>query len=240
MADLETSFSGGSIRGTVRDGFGNVDKVTDIEGVQGTLRNDRFTGSRADNLFFGGEGRDSYDGQGGSDTLDFRAYFDSAPPGGIQVNLGRTDDQVVDDGFGNSERALRIENVIGTNQADTIRGNAAANGIEGRRGKDVLSGGAGADTFVWRMEAELGQNDRITDFGAADRLSFEIDGFRGMTENLVLVNGTMPNSTAGTFLFDAARDTLFWDRNGTVTGGRTAVVTLVGVGALTDANFDLG
>lgn len=243
VADLETSVSGGSIRGTIRDGFGQVDTVSDIERVVGTRFRDSFVGSSVDNQFRGGEGRDTYDGQGGQDMLNFDDWFADEEPGGIRVDLALASGQIVDDGFGNTETALSIEEIKGTARADSIAGNASDNYFEGAGGADTMRGRGGSDTFSWIEQEELGEGDRITDFAAtgsqADRLAFETENFENMTGTLRLVNGTAATTTAGTFLFVNATDQLIWDSNGTGAGGREVVVVLTGVSALSAANFDL-
>ncbi len=73
LVNLETSYLNGSIRGTIRDGFGNIDTVIDIERVVGTRYNDTFNGSRMNNQFSGGEGRDTYNGGDGFELHQLRA-----------------------------------------------------------------------------------------------------------------------------------------------------------------------
>lgn len=243
VADLETSVAGGSIRGTIRDGFGNVDRVIDIERVVGTRFNDSFTGSRVDNQFRGGEGRDTYNGDAGFDTLIFDDWFVEAEPDGIRVNLGLATGQILDDGFGNVETALGIEGINGTAQADVIAGNAAGNYFEGAGGGDIMTGRGGSDVFVWVEQDELGDGDRVTDFTAAgpqaDRLAFEVENFAGMSTTLRLVNGTAATTGFGTFLFVNATDQLIWDSNGNGAGGQAVVAVLNNVNALSAASFEL-
>lgn len=67
--------------GTIRDGFGSVDKVKSIENVVGTEFGDRFRDNNADNRFEGREGDDTFvftrgndraTGGAGADTFIFR------------------------------------------------------------------------------------------------------------------------------------------------------------------------
>ena len=239
--DLETSFTGGSVRGTIRDGFGNTDTVIDIERVEGTRFNDVFVGSRFDNVFAGGEGRDSYDGDGGSDIVRLGASFADDTQTGVEVNLGLTTGQIINDGFGNSEDALRIENLAGTHLADKLRGNAGANYLEGGQGADSLTGAAGADEFYWDGMYEVDAIDRITDFDSTgadmDHLSFNAGGFAGMTSTVVLVNGNAATAAVGTFVFRAANNTLYWDEDGTGSTAMVAIAVLNNVTALTVDSF---
>ena len=241
--NLETSFVNGSIRGSIRDGFGNIDTVIDIEQVEGTRFGDSFIGSRAGNVFWGGEGQDTYNGRGGFDILEFDRWFGDNDPVGVVVDLSLATGQIINDGFGNTETALSIEEVDGTDGTDVLRSGAGGTLLEGRDGADILTGRGGRDTFIWNDMSETGDGDRVTDFVAtgpsADWLAFEIEGFVGMTDTLRLVNGTNATTNQGTFLFNAATDTLVWDSNGTGAGGRTVVAILTNVASLSAANFQL-
>jgi serralysin len=246
VVDLQTSVVNGSIHGTVRDGFGNVDTTYDIERVSGTRFADVFIGSSERNVFWGGEGRDYFDGAGGaSDTLRFARSFGGVDIGGVVINLTLSTGQIRNDGFGNIETALRIEEWSLTSTSDVFRGNIAANYVEGLEGADLFTGGGGNDTFVWAGDFDIQQRDRVTDFtasGAAaniDVLSFETGGFQGMTGTLRLVNGTQATFNGGQFVYNAANDTLFWDRDGTGSAAPVAVVKLDNVASLSAANFEL-
>jgi Ca2+-binding RTX toxin-like protein len=65
--------------------------------------------------------------------------------------------------------------------ADIVDGGNGDDIIAGRYGNDVLTGGNGADTFVFQRYDGV---DRITDFEAGDKISFEdfarITSFKGM------------------------------------------------------------
>ncbi len=242
VVDLETSTGGGNIYGRIRDGFGNIDKTINIESVGGTRYNDVFVGSSADNTFAGGEGRDNYDGQGGSDLLRLDWDFVNGSTGS-NVDLTRATGQILDDGFGNVENAISIENIRGSHAADRIKGSAGVNILEGNGGQDTLTGAGGADTFVWRGDWEFGQGDVISDFSAAaganqDVLQFHMSDF-GASTTLHLVNGTAATQAVGTFIFNTTNDVLYWDADGTGSAASVAVVTLTGVASLSAANFDL-
>lgn len=239
VVDLEKTFANGSIRGTIRDGFGHVDTVIDIERVGGTIFNDVFVGSRAGNQFRGGEGRDSYDGGGEFDIVDLGRGW-RGDPGGARIDLTRGSGQIIDDGFGNTETIRNIEGIFGTARGDSFRGNGADNYFEGREGADTMTGGGGADEFVWTSADELGQGDRVTDFrSGTDSLAFEVSEFQGMTGTLTLVNGRNATAARGSFVFDAASDTLFWDRDGSGAAAKQVVAVLVGVSSLTAVDIDL-
>ena len=242
IANLQTAVSSGNILGTVRDGFGQTDRLINVERVEGTRFNDRFTGSSQNNHFWGGEGLDRFDGKGGYDLLRMERQFnDGVWMVGIHVDLALASGQIVNDGFGNTETALNFEGVIGSNQGDLIRGNAVGNLIEGGLGSDTLTGRGGHDEFSWYSEEEIGDGDVITDFTlngtGSDLLVFESDNFSGMTNTVRLVNGPAATIAQGQFVFNASNDTLYWDPDGT--GSRAAIVIaqLQGVNALTVGDF---
>jgi serralysin len=246
VADLETSGSGNKIKGTVKDGFGNTDTTLNIENVQGTRFDDVFKGSSKGNVFYGGEGKDSYDGGGNpvdsgeSDRIQFNRTFTDREIKGVSVDLARATGQVLNDGFGNKETAIGIEGVVGAWKNDILKGDSFNNLFAGADGKDVMTGRGGRDEYVWWDINHFGDGDSVTDFdAAADKLSFQWRNFDGMTGNLSLVNGTSATSAKGTFIFNTATDILSWDKDGTGSAAAVAVVKLAGVDTLSAANFEL-
>lgn len=244
--------------GRATDGWGNTDRLTGIEGAIGGFGRDSFTGDGADNYFSGGGGQDVFRGGGGRDIVDF--YRDDVQFGAV-VNLARSSDQVRNDGYGNTETLVGIEDLWGTRLGDSLTGNGGANGLfgdvgndtlvggggsdtlEGGAGSDRLTGGAGADSFRFstRFSDDDPWGDTITDFtSGTDRLSFVVADFAGMDGNLRFQNG---NSAGGAgeswFYFEDTTHRLFWDADGV--GGQDAVLVarLTGVSALATSDFEL-
>ena len=125
------------------------DTLTSIEDVIGTDFGDTITGSAGDNIVDAGLGDDTVDGGAGTDTL---SYFGSDV--GVDVDLETTNNAT---GIATRERTdengdpvietdtlSNIENVIGSDHDDTLRGTT--------RGS-VLDGAGGDDTF------EIGNDD---------------------------------------------------------------------------------
>lgn len=243
--------------GLATDGWGNTDRLSNIEGAFGTAGNDTLIGNAADNIFSSGAGVDDVRGVAGWDIADF--WRDDVTTGAV-VNLGRSSGQVRNDGYGNVENLTGVEELWGTYRADNFTGNGAANSFYGDQGADTLSGGAGNDTLngaagrdrltggadadVFIFDSWDGSNpfgDTITDFvSGTDKLAFVTGDFAGMDNTLRFQNGTTAGgSGASWFFFDAGTDRLFWDRDGT--GGVAAVVvaTLTNVASLAAADFDL-
>ena len=243
IADLATGTSGTDVLGTIRDGFGNTDQTVNLQSVAGTRFNDRFVGSGQNNVFAGGEGRDSFNGGAGVDQITFNWWFSDAAQHGIIVNLKLANGQIVDDGFGNRETAVSIENIYGSANDDRITGTTNSNWIEAREGDDTMTGGGGVDNFSWRFPSEIGGNDVITDFNVGagpdrDILHFGVSNW-GASTTLNLVNGTVATAAVSTFIYDATTDILSWDEDGTGSGAAIEIVRLNGVAALTAANFVL-
>ncbi|NDC59801.1 MAG: hypothetical protein EBZ50_13465, partial [Alphaproteobacteria bacterium] len=106
----------------------------------GGADNDRLYGGGGDDLLRGGQGADWMDGGAGVDTAD---YSDS--PGGETVNLNLATQISVN--WASGDQLLRIENVTGTNFADSLIGDGGDNVLRGLSGADTLLGGSGADTL---------------------------------------------------------------------------------------------
>ncbi|MCX7378022.1 MAG: hypothetical protein NTY94_14940 [Alphaproteobacteria bacterium] len=148
--------------GTGTDGFGTglVDKLSGIEGIRGTnsleprsisvdgktIHADLLYGDGGDNFFRGLRGNDLIDGRGGSDTTD---YSRDAGQGGLAGVLVSLESQTGTDGFGTIDTLLNIENVVGTDFADTLVGDGGANVLTGGLGDDLLEGNGGIDTAVF-------------------------------------------------------------------------------------------
>ena len=165
-------------KGKIKDGFGNIDTVKNIEAVFGTFFNDKFTGDAKDNQFRGLSGKDTFDGGKGSDTLNFHWWEDLGQKGAT-VDLRKSTNNVLNDGFGNVETAKSIENLEGSDFADNFTMGKANGYVDGRGGDDRLvagsgenwiRGGDGADMFVFlsSKHSTASKTDTIEDFSHKD------------------------------------------------------------------------
>ena len=143
--------------------------------IDGGDGNDIIHGGGGRDTLLGGEGNDtlysdnsiaSFWGGADTDTADFSgrtaySYYDYQP-GGVYVNLLR---HIVDyggpihDERGGEGVIFSIENVNGTNYADTIIGDMRNNVLTGNGGNDMLTGGYGNDTF------NFARTNGVVDFG---------------------------------------------------------------------------
>lgn len=171
------------------DASGDLDSLVGIEGVRGSLLNDRLTGDSLANRLDGVSGNDVLIGAGGNDTLiggegfdtlfggagrDTVSYARDAEAGGYLGVVVRLQDAIAVDGFGSRDRLNAVESVRGTEFDDRIIGSTLANDLFGGDGIDDLRGVAGNDT----LEGGSG-SDRLFGGGGTDRFlfstGFEID-----------------------------------------------------------------
>jgi Ca2+-binding RTX toxin-like protein len=147
---------------TTRQGTGGEaqgDSLVGIEAVEGSddeAAGDTLQGSVAAEVFYGRKGDDLLQGFGGNDFLlggagadtldggtgyDAVSYIQAAPGAGIHLNLqtGQAEGEAAGDSL------LGIEQVEGSNNADTLIGGAGNDVFFGNGGQDSLAGGAGAD-----------------------------------------------------------------------------------------------
>jgi Ca2+-binding RTX toxin-like protein len=126
-------------------GGGTLDDDTpgpDGNFLRGGLGNDVLKGGELDDTFFesgtGVNGRDSFDGGGGFDAVDYEGRR-----AGVKADLqGDRDDGAPGEG---DRIGRNIENLYGGRGADRLAGGAGPNVLRGREGRDKLNGGAGPD-----------------------------------------------------------------------------------------------
>ena len=158
---------GGSGNDNLKGGVGN-------DTLLGGSGNDNLKGGSGDDLIYSGENKDVVNGGSGIDTVSY-SYTEDAV--NIDIHRKKTTG-------GDSDTLKSIENAIGSDHNDSLRGNRLDNRLEGgdgndtlrgMRGDDTLLGGSGADTFVWRQSDIDGSLDQILDFALGeDNLSFDV------------------------------------------------------------------
>jgi Ca2+-binding RTX toxin-like protein len=223
LGGITATISNGS--GTINDGQGGTDTVTNIEGISGTQANDTLTG---------GSGTQWLRGNGGSDTLNGGADDDwvsyAFDPSGVNVDLTTG---LATDGFngaggllglGGTDTLISIENVEGSNYNDVITGNGFANVLAGGAGDDTLNGGLGADTMIGGLDNDTYYVDNAGDVvieaageGTLDIVNttlnyYSIAGIAGI-ENLVFQGAgaftAFGNYTSNTIQGGSGADTLW-------------------------------
>lgn len=216
------------------DGYGYSDTISSIENITGgTAFADSFTGTNGDNEIHGGAGDTVYaldgndrivvkgapvtiSGGGGNDI----AYFHStklvrdtngdgqaetvSATRGVYVDLWQA--RIVDDGFGGTGGIIGVENLYGTQFADTLIGDGNGNGLSGGDEADYLDGAAGNDY----LDGGNG-DDRL--FGGAEN-----DTLLGGAGNDLLYGGTGSDTFYGGIGDDLMRGDagvdVFWGEEG--------------------------
>lgn len=118
-----------------------TDALSGIEGVWGSRNDDTLIGDAGDNFFLSDQGNDMVQGAGGTDI----ASFGDVASVSVDLRTGSATGEYFD-GSGRWTYTLSgIEDIWGTDGADTMTGDAGPNDLRGFRGSDTISGGDGDD-----------------------------------------------------------------------------------------------
>ena len=164
--------------------------------LNGGSGNDVANGGSGNDTLIGGTGNDRLNGGNGNDTASYADAFAA-----VQVSLATTASQVT--GGAGRDTLSNIENLIGSDFADTLSGNAGANRLFGGNFSDVLEGRNGND----RLFGENG-NDTLAGGNGNDLLvgGNGADTLRGGNGNDTLEGGRGADTHTGaggadTFVF---------------------------------------
>ncbi|MCF6232866.1 MAG: hypothetical protein L3J36_07200 [Rhodobacteraceae bacterium] len=236
-----TSNSSGQMSGRVNyDAFDGTDnnsfviRFSAMDMIEGSTGDDTFNGSGGNDKFRPGYGNDGFDGGAGKDTV----YYDAKGIVNVLVDLQWgyaeslfSNDGALDDfsGVYGGDRFIfddqiqydglrSVENAVGSDGDDTLRGSNKANVLEGGGGDDNLNGRKGGDTLIGGDG-----NDNLRGFAGRDKFQFDsADGsdkifkFENGKDKIVITDGL---SFSDVEIVDQGRHTL-------VTFGDTSV-TLV-------------
>jgi Ca2+-binding RTX toxin-like protein len=132
-------------------GNGGNDTLTGLGGndtLNGGPDNDLLFGGDGNDLLFGGSGNDTLQGGAGADSINGDGGTDTvsyaASGSGVAVSL------LAGTGTGgdaDGDTIAGVENIIGSDHADTLSGNTLNNTILGGIGNDTLFGGGGVDSL---------------------------------------------------------------------------------------------
>lgn len=161
--------------------------ATDGSGTGNALDN-TLTGSVGNNLLDGGLGDDTLNGMDGDDTLiggqgadalnggagtDWASYAGLAQR--VRVDLTAATGL---SGEARGDTYTGIENVLGGNADDSLRGDAHGNALDGGLGDDTLNGMAGDDTIIGGLGADrMGGGrgvDTVSYLGSAGAVSVDL------------------------------------------------------------------
>lgn len=220
--------------GTARDGYGDTDTLTSIEGVRATNANDWIFGGAGDERFRLFAGADVVDGGGGTDQVDYRREWTGG--NGVTVVLGGTvavngvTAGTARDVSGAIDTLSNIEDVRGTDGSDAIVGDNGANllrgegggdNLTGNGGNDTLHGGAGFDRANYGNESggiagrgvivNLSASAITADIGAGSTVvaaASAIDTY-GATDTLISIENVRGTSNADHIVGDGQSNTIF-------------------------------
>ena len=183
--------------GTASGGDADGDSLTGIENLIGTADADSLTGNTADNSLTGGAGADTLLGLAGNDILSGGASGDVIDGGAgvdtidysgssnrILVNMASAS---YTSGHATGDTVSNIENIVGTNFADTITGDGLSNMIIGGNGADILSGFKGNDVIDAGAGNDFisgGRGQDIVDGGAGTDMMRYVGSDAGVSVNL--------------------------------------------------------
>ena len=244
-ASYDTAFGGVTVnlglagaQNTVNAG---TDTLSNFENLKGSIHNDTLTGNAASNTIIGDQGNDIMNGDAGIDT----ASYETAKVG-VTVSLAIVGAQNTV-GAG-TDTLSNFENLRGGNFNDTLTGNGENNTLTGGLGNDTMTGGSGQDSFVFNQVLNPAtNNDVITDFAPVDdTIVLENAIFTQFAATGAIPAGTFvanAGAVAGDandfLLYDTTTGKLFYDADGNGAGAKVEFVTLVGIPALTAADFSI-
>ena len=170
--DLLTGTGSGDAEGDTFHGVEGIVGSEHSDTLTGGAGNDWLAGKGGDDVLTGGAGRDGLAGGAGADRLDGGAGHDrlwyAASDAGVHVDLsaGRASG-----GHAEGDTFTNIEEIVGSQHADTLTGGSGDDWLSGKGGDDVLAGGAGNDRLIGgagadRMDGGAG-HDRLL-YGGSD------------------------------------------------------------------------
>ena len=112
------------------------------DNIHGFAGNDTLYGDIGNDTLTGGFGYDILNGGEGIDTADY-----SLSPNSVNVTLGNVISENVD-GYATKDTIYDVENLTGSNNIDSLNGDALNNVINGLAGNDTISGNGGNDTLI--------------------------------------------------------------------------------------------
>jgi Ca2+-binding RTX toxin-like protein len=226
VASLTTGLAGVS---QTNDAAG--DTFTSIENLTGTAFDDTLIGDNAANIITGGRGNNMLEGLGSADSfigagdIDTVSYAHSGS--GVVSSLTtlfNAGPAVTQTGDASGDTYVSIENMVGSDYADTLianglvstlSGGAGDDVLEGMGGADVIDGGSGTDTASYIHSASAVKASLTTTIAG-----FFSDGDAGGDTYISIENLTGSQSN----------DTLIGDGNANVLDGGTGDDVLEGMG----------
>jgi Ca2+-binding RTX toxin-like protein len=184
LAGLNIGFAPGSEDGDLTSSRFVVTGDGDAETITGSSISDTLVGGGGDDTLQATAGSDILAGgtQGAlGDTVSFSGFG-----GGVTINLDLASAQAV---AGGSVALSGIENIIGGNGADTLRGTNAANRLDGGAGDDTFRAWAGADSFIGGAQGALGDTLWFDGWGSGVNINLELTTAQAVAGGSVTLSG---------------------------------------------------
>lgn len=218
--------------GEASGGTAEGDEISGFEAVVGSDHGDDITGSDGDDTIDSGAGDDTLSGGIGADVLDGGEGVDLADYSGSDagVSIDLTDGTGAG-GDAEGDTLRNIEDLTGSDHADTLLGSAQDNTIDSGQGDDMVAGLAGDDTLSGGAGEDMlsgGYGDDSVTLGAGDDFVMTGDG----DDTIVMGDGddmVVGGAGTDTAVFDGpAGDYVIETINGTTfvrsAGGETDVL----------------
>ncbi|WP_256358687.1 calcium-binding protein [Pseudomonas sp. PDM27] len=173
------------------------------------------TGNALNNVLYAGIGNNVLAGGAGTDTVSYR--LGTSGTSGVTVNLDLAGVQGT--GTSGSDTLSGIENLVGSNYADSLAGNAAANILDGGLGADTLAGGLGNDTYYVDNVSDVINESSDSVNGGFDTVNSLVSRTLGNYQERLNLTGTAAINATGN------------DLNNTLVGNSAANVLDGGLGA---------
>ncbi|MCX7256577.1 MAG: calcium-binding protein, partial [Polaromonas sp.] len=158
------------------------------------------SGNALGNLLYAGAGSNVLDGGLGIDTASYQ--YATA---GVTVSLASSVAQATV-GSG-SDTLLNVENLTGSNFADTLTGNASSNILNGGTGADNMTGGDGSDTYyVDNIGDVVSETNATASTGGADLVFSALSAY---TLGANIENGRINTTASANLTGNALNNTLY-------------------------------
>ncbi len=221
LSEFKTNSSGE----LVIEGFGGKDKIS------GTSGNDYIDGGIGADVMSGGMGDDTYIVDSSKDKV---VEASNQGVDTIITTLNKFSlekmpniENLTFDGIGNA-------NLTGNKQNNIIVASDGDDYLEGKEGNDSLTGGAGADKFVFNTKFGSTNVDTITDFvSGEDVLVISKKIAKKLAKNFTEDNFVYSNKAEDSndyLIFNSENNTLYYDADGS--GSKAAAIEIVVVGTM--------